>query len=361
MSTENENLSALTGHPAFTPEFCINRRQRRYTCTVCSDLCPYGVFSLKAGETVQWKYCVDCGLCAALCPSRCFLPSPSGQRSLTEGIDLKRPVSFVCRKKTGEEGQHVRCLAAVPWEYLAYLALHTELVLYTGACGDCDHPEWAERVEEQLGCLRNFLGEERWKRQVHVLTEGHYEIPAQEEPEKEFSRRELFSGLKKRAAKGLYRAAEKRLPFLTDEASDGMQYRRVLARAVQEEQKLAAELHPQEKPPDYGVSLPRFNTACYGCGICEKLCPHQAIEIGPETDGSRLIFLTPWKCTGCELCRHVCPYGGITEMHTVRAPRLTQLALVRVPSVSCERCGTAVPPDSDPPLCPACAAKAARR
>ena len=37
-------------HPSFTPERCINRKQRRVVCTRCSDLCPVGVFSLKSGE-----------------------------------------------------------------------------------------------------------------------------------------------------------------------------------------------------------------------------------------------------------------------------------------------------------------------
>ena len=364
MGVENEVMTALTAHPGFNPGSCINRRQRRYTCTVCSGLCPYGVFSLRAGDSVQWKKCVDCGLCAALCPSRCFLPSASGQRALTEGVNLSAPVAFACREEASAGGQHVRCLASVPWEYLAYLALQTELVLYTGSCSGCAHSDWAEQVERQLAALRAFLGEERWSRQVHPVTDGRFDLPEPEEPDTQLSRRALFSGLKKRAEKGLYRAAVKRLPVLVDGDADGMQYRRILARAVQEEQKLP---HPDEaskpegKAPDYGVQLPRFNAACFGCGICEKLCPHQALEIVPESDGRRLICITPWKCTGCALCGQVCPHGGISEMHTVRVPRLTQLALVRVNSLPCERCGTAIPPGSNPPLCPACAAKRPRR
>lgn len=242
------------------------------------------------------------------------------------------------------------------------IAMRTDLVLYTGACATCRRDGWAERVEDQLAKLRTFLGEERWIRQVHLLTEGRYEPPAPSErpgePEKTLSRRELFAGLKKRAAKGLYQAAAGRLPLLEEDDADGMQYRRALAETVLAEQKRnSEEPEPGETPPDYGMRLPRFSANCYGCGICEKLCPQKAIRIGDEINGTRLIYITPWKCAGCSLCFRVCPHGGITEMRTIRVPRLTELTLVRVPGASCERCGIAIPLESDPKLCPSCAAK----
>ena len=366
MSTAKKVLSAASEHPAYAPEACVNRRQRRYACTVCSAVCPRGVFSLKAGEGVKWDRCVDCGLCVNACPSRCFAPSPSSRRRYTEDLDLRQPVIFACREEDAPGARRVRCLAGVPWELLALLAMPTELVLYTGACASCEREDWPGHVQEQLALLRDFLGEERFGRQVHVLTEGRFEPPAPaEEPEEEeklLSRREMFAGVRQRMAKGLVKAAAARLPQLADEDPDGMQYRRALAEAVLAEQKRALE-DPEagEKAPDYGVRLPRFTVKCYGCGICEKLCPQKALEIGPEQNGRRLVYITPWKCAGCELCAKTCPHGGIAGMHTVRVPKLTKLALVRVSGGSCERCGTPVPPGSEPMLCPACAAKAKQK
>ena len=260
----------------------------------------------------------------------------------------------------------MRCLAGVPWELLALLAMHTELVLYTGVCRSCEREGWPERVQEQLSLLRDFLGEERWRRQVHVLTEGRFDPPPlpeeTEKEEKRLTRREIFSGVRQRMTKALVRAAAARLPLSEDGDADGMQYRRALAEAVLAERKRLSESEsPPEKTPDYGVLLPRFTVRCYACGICEKLCPRDAIEIGPEQDGQRLIYITPWKCAGCSLCARTCPHGGIGDLETVRVPTLTKLALVRVPSASCERCGTPVPPGSDPRLCPACAAKVRKK
>ena len=158
MGAANKVLSAASEHPVYAPENCINRRQRRYACTVCSAVCPRGAFSLKAGETVKWDRCLDCGLCVSACPSRCFTPSPSLRRRFTEDLDLKKPVSFICREETEQNGRRVRCLAAVPWELLAILAMHTDLVLYTGACAACAQKAWAQRLQEQLALLRDSSG-----------------------------------------------------------------------------------------------------------------------------------------------------------------------------------------------------------
>ena len=178
------------------------------------------------------------------------------------GLDVSRPVSFACRDEEEQSDRTVRCLAAVPWELLAMIAMRTDLVLYTGACAACTREGWAERVEEQLAELRTFLGEERWDRQVHVLTEGRYEAPAAPEkpgkPERTLSRRDLFAGLKKRAAKGLYQAAAERLPLLAEDDADGMQYRHALAETVLAEQKRVSESpEPGETPPDYGCRASR--------------------------------------------------------------------------------------------------------
>ena len=178
MNLTNSVLSAASEHPVYVPDHCINRRQRRYVCTACSSVCSRGVFSLKSGESLKWDRCVNCGLCVSACPSRCFLPSLTDRRYYMDGLDVSRPVSFACRDEEEQSDRTVRCLAAVPWELLAMIAMRTDLVLYTGACAACTREGWAERVEEQLAELRTFLGEERWNRQVHVLTEGRYEAPA---------------------------------------------------------------------------------------------------------------------------------------------------------------------------------------
>nr|MCR5088702.1 4Fe-4S dicluster domain-containing protein [Oscillospiraceae bacterium] len=139
----------------------------------------------------------------------------------------------------------------------------------------------------------------------------------------------LFSGMKKTAARELAHEAARRLPFLNEENEEGLQYRRMLASAVEKDRRAAEESSAEERPT-YGVQLPRFNIACIACGICEKICPQKALVFGPAEEGRKTVFITPWKCTACALCSRLCPYGGISGMHEVRVPHLKELALVRV-------------------------------
>ena len=356
---ENELLSVAADRPAFDPTRCINRRQRRFVCSVCTEHCPDQVFTLNAKEALKWQRCTDCGFCAALCPTRCFAPSANSHRQMTEQTDLDRGALFVCDEAAPFGEKSVRCLAAVPWELLAVYAMNTQLTLCVGACERCAHGEWAESLRVQLGLLREFLGEERWKAQVRLVDEAPKESDEPKE-EKSVTRREMFAGVKRSVTKNLVQAAAARLPMLAGYEAEPMQYRRLLAELAAGERKRAQAARQEDASaplPSYGVLLPRFTARCFGCGICEKMCPQKAIEIGPEADGKRMIYLTPWKCTGCGLCHKACPHGGIQALGTVRAPYLTRLPLVRVNSASCERCGTAIAPGGDIKLCPACRAK----
>ena len=91
-------VGATGEHPGFSAEGCLNRRQRRYPCTVCAGLCPAGVFSLKAGEKLKWDRCTDCEVCLAACPARCFTPSPTALRLWREGGQPGQSFSLSCLK-----------------------------------------------------------------------------------------------------------------------------------------------------------------------------------------------------------------------------------------------------------------------
>jgi len=63
---------------------------------------------------------------------------------------------------------------------------------------------------------------------------------------------------------------------------------------------------------------------CSGCGICELLCPFQAIELQPR-DGKRVSHVNEAVCKGCGTCGAACPSGAIAMHHFTDEQILAQV------------------------------------
>ena len=344
-------ISALNSRPALHAEHCLNRLQRRTLCTRCAAVCPHGVFPLKPGEPVDWARCTDCSLCVAACPTRALTASKPVRRIWAEAASEKEPLRISCQREDERGSLRVGCLASIPWELMAALALRRELRPYTRSCEGCPHPEQKALLDENLTALKAFLGEERFEKQIRLNNTSDTASAAQEpESEKSMTRRALFSGMRRGVGKQLFKEAEKRLPLLLGQQEDTLALRFALSEAV---------MADRAQNPDrrYGMQLPRYNLKCFGCGICETVCPHKALSLVAEAGGTRLVYIEPKKCTACGLCVSLCPHKGMDGLETVMVPHLEKLALVRVKSESCENCGAVLLPGTEPKLCRRCVRK----
>jgi heterodisulfide reductase subunit A len=63
---------------------------------------------------------------------------------------------------------------------------------------------------------------------------------------------------------------------------------------------------------------------CSGCGVCEVLCPFQAIELQP-IDGKRVSHINEAVCKGCGTCGAACPSGAIAMHHFTDEQILAQV------------------------------------
>lgn len=338
-------------HPTFNSLRCSNRKQKRVPCTRCKDICPSNVFQQKRGEPPVWSRCTGCNLCIAACPSRCLTPSGETLEKYLEGYDRSGVVRLGCRKE--EEFCKIKeaCVGAIPWEFIAYLALQMKVEIYVRNCVGCPNEAGLSMLQDNLVHVLNFLGEKLFASNVLVIREDT-DLPQKEE--KSVSRTELLSMMKKNMTK----AALKLVPRLEEEDFDGLLYRRLLANHVQ---KIHDELADAGKKVSFGMELPHFTANCYACGICAKLCPQDALSFTEEKDGKRGVVITPWKCTGCGICSIVCREGGIDGMTYLKVPHMQTLLLTRVPSVSCEVCGKALDPKKGKTLCGICEVKQKKR
>jgi heterodisulfide reductase subunit A len=63
---------------------------------------------------------------------------------------------------------------------------------------------------------------------------------------------------------------------------------------------------------------------CSGCGVCEVLCPFQAIEMQPKGD-KRVSHVNEAVCKGCGTCGAACPSGAISMHHFTDEQILAQV------------------------------------
>ncbi|MCI8401149.1 MAG: 4Fe-4S binding protein [Lachnospiraceae bacterium] len=357
-------------HPELQKDACINQRQRRMSCDACARICPEQVFSGVPATAPDWTRCTDCGLCVSACPSRALAPSCESHKKYLEGRDLSRTVLIGCKDDPQECHLKVACLASLPWELIAYLALHTKVVLYLNACPQCTRTGNWEQLRVNLRQVMIFLGEEEYSRRILLLQGRTYEeeIPS-------FSRRHLFSQLTKTMTRAALDLVPK-LPGEKDGDGDGLIYRYLLSQALAEHTGDAGASPRVQSMPEspavsgsnsasvhrtYTVSLPQFTDQCYGCGSCITLCPGKALQLSEEAGGLRTMYITPWRCSACGLCETVCRQNGVTAPRPFALERMSIQPLVNIHTVSCSVCGKPVPPKNTDGMCVICRQRARRK
>lgn len=328
-------------HPLANLTHCVNRNQKHLSCSACMDICPKGVYDRTQKTPPKWDLCQNCDLCVTACATRCIAPSPTNAKRHLLLAQKQGEIVLSCRRSEKRQGHLEECLAQIPWEFMAYLALGGRLTLNTKACQSCPHEDCRELLSDQMEKLRQFLGAVNYEKHVRVAQEEEAEAPQADVDRRDFFR-SLATGGKKTTALVISEATGNKI--------DAMVYRRLLARCVK-------EIAAQDKAFSCVMTLPWIEKTCYGCGICALLCPNQALEIGEEKDGIRTVYITPHKCTGCGVCRAVCRDGCIEELCAAKLPHMDKLILAKVQSKSCEGCGRAQPADKPEKLCIICRRK----
>ncbi len=87
---------------------------------------------------------------------------------------------------------------------------------------------------------------------------------------------------------------------------------------------------------------------CWGCGVCTRICPPNALTLKKLEDGSLQLTYFIGRCIFCGMCAEVCPRNAIEVTREFELASLTLEDLVRGVKhrvVRCRECGRAIGPE----------------
>lgn len=119
---------------------------------------------------------------------------------------------------------------------------------------------------------------------------------------------------------------------------------------------ILTQIKEKELKKDLGypeIATISIGSSCNLCGICEHVCPQEAILIEKKEIG-RVLF-NPKLCIGCKECTEACLYDAIKiKPATTKSLTLKPLILIEIKQKICESCKKPFYSTSNDRLCPAC-------
>ena len=288
---------------------CLRSLSPLSSCQKCADICPTGGLSFEDGV---WKYdkCLNCGLCAYVCPQKVFsldrekLAALKGQRVLLKCAQNEEKVAGAVE---------VHCLVQFTLEeFVCFVKANEEVALYLPQekCAACSGGFFLEGLLLRLAQLKIDLPNLTILDSAPKLAQWQKNENKQTEP---LSRRGFFSqlsakgqqGLKDLAVKGA-EAAEKAVDETLAKLNEEEKAFEALHLSSERQKFSQYLIKPVEFLPYHGLKCDK----CNFCSACQRLCPGQALKIVEEGGEKRLTF-APQLCNECDLCREVCLDKGL--------------------------------------------------
>lgn len=69
---------------------------------------------------------------------------------------------------------------------------------------------------------------------------------------------------------------------------------------------------------------------CTGCGLCEQLCPTNAVEVHQGVAE----IVRPEACSFCEVCETYCPEGAIARLEEFKEEFFSPVAGIKIDPAS---------------------------
>ena len=330
-------LERLEGYGlAVHPERCVRVRNRHASCVRCAEACTSGALSLRDGAlTVNEALCVGCGTCATVCPT-CAIEArhpvdgellAAAHRALCAG----REAVFACHRAF--EQAPAACAAAGAIELACLSRMEESLAmrlfadgaqcirLLHGACEGCPRENGFASVKLVRDTVDSLL--ETWGLNCE------YDV---QQVGSEVKVAAADAAAPQHVATGGIRAASAFRKPAHVQADGTLPHfvplrRHALLDALAD---LGNPVRPDLDTRLWGhVSIDM--SACRSCKMCAVFCPTGALQKYVGEDGHGGVEHYPAECVHCGLCQDICPVQAITSSTAVPTSMLADGKTERYP------------------------------
>jgi ferredoxin len=309
---------------ALNHQRCSRVRSHLGKCSKCIECCPVEGIIIKNSKIELNDNCIQCGLCASVCPTGAISIQEPTELNLYNYIEeegkLDNTVILTCKHNDdiSKSVFKVPCLGGLTLEFLLgidTLPFEINVIFSQAKCKECivksgidlylNNIKKIKRIEEDLNLLGGSIKNTEKVPKVKTRKTSTEEI---DNERREF----LFSIFK--SVKKLPNTAIKYVLGTNDDddeksnaivASPTVKKYPILGKVfskIKGEELINSEIIDYSKPSLVGT--------CTFCRACTMLCPMGALKYIEKGDKLSL-FLLRDACSGCGLCVEVCYYGAL--------------------------------------------------
>lgn len=290
-------------------KLCINYKNKNLVCNKCIDICPTDALELVNNvPVINNNKCTNCGYCISTCDVLAFDNIKSPYSEIINQINEFPESNITCdNAENHSKGIKVPCYLNIDLNILLQLNKYKKTVsFYLGNCSTCLKAE-LNTIQDHVLDLQKQLNE------LSIpLTIKTYNTKLNEEDNEiinGLTRRELFQKI----------SLKKFRNFKFEEEGDSNKnkitnillkeknlYKRRLFNGYIAEKKSQININVISKM----FTSIEISDMCNGCGICEKICPTEAITWHNDSNSNNNLMFNNQACIACQKCS-ACPENAI--------------------------------------------------